>query len=158
MASSVKPIPEGYHSVTPYLIVDGAARAIEFYEKAFGATELYRIMGPGDVIGHAELQLGDSRIMLADEHPEVDARGPHSIGGTPITIHLYVEDVDGTVARAVAAGAKVTRPVADQFYGDRLGVLADPFGHIWSVATHREDVSQDELRRRAAAQQPHPHP
>jgi PhnB protein len=156
MASSVKPIPEGYHSVTPYLIVNGAARAIEFYEQAFGATELYRIMGPGDVVGHAELQLGDSRIMLADEHPEVDARGPHSIGGTPITIHLYVEDVDGTVARAVAAGAKVTRPVADQFYGDRLGVLADPFGHVWSVATHREDVSEDEMKRRAAAQQPHP--
>ena len=125
-------------------------------EKAFGASELYRIMGPGDVVGHAELQFGDSRIRLADEHPEVGARGPQSIGGTPITIHLYVEDVDGTVARAVAAGAKVTRPVADQFYGDRLGVLADPFGHVWSVATHREDVSEDEMKRRAAAQQPHP--
>jgi PhnB protein len=155
MASSVKPIPEGYHSVTPYLIVKGAARAIEFYEKAFGATELYRIMGPGDVVGHAELQLGDSRIMLADEHPEVGARGPQSVGGTPVTIHLYVEDVDTTVERALAAGAKVTRPVADQFYGDRLGVLTDPFGHVWSVATHREDVSEDELKRRAAAQQPH---
>jgi PhnB protein len=155
MASSVKPIPEGYHSVTPYLIVKGAARAIEFYEKAFGATELYRIMGPGDVVGHAELQLGDSRIMLADEHPEVGARGPQSVGGTPVTIHLYVEDVDTTVERALAAGAKVTRPVADRFYGDRLGVLTDPFGHVWSVATHREDVSEDELKRRAAAQQPH---
>lgn len=155
MASSVKPIPEGYHSVTPYLIVKGAARAIEFYEKAFGARELYRIKGPGDVVGHAELQLGDSRVMLADEHPEVGARGPQSVGGTPVTIHLYVEDVDATVERALAAGARITRPIADQFYGDRLGVVTDPFGHVWSVATHREDVSEDEMKRRAAAQQPH---
>ena len=155
MATSVKPIPEGYHSVTPYLIVNGAARAIEFYERAFGARELYRIAGPDGAVGHAELQLGDSRIMLADEHPEVGARGPQSVGGTPVTIHLYVEDVDATVARAVAAGAKVSRPVADQFYGDRLGVLTDPFGHVWSVATHREDLSADEIRRRAAEQQPH---
>jgi PhnB protein len=155
MASSVKPIPEGYHSVTPYLIVKGAARAIEFYEAAFGARELYRIEEQAGVVGHAELQIGDSRIMLADEHPQVGARGPQTVGGTPVTIHLYVADVDATFARAVAAGATVTRPVADQFYGDRLGMLTDPFGHVWSVATHREDVSQEEMKRRAAAQQPH---
>ncbi len=154
MARAVKPIPEGYHSVTPYLIVNGASRAIEFYEKAFGAQELYRIKAPGDRIGHAELQIGDSRIMLADEHPEVGAKSPQAVGGTPVTIHLYVEDVDETASRAVAAGARITRPVADQFYGDRLGMLTDPFGHVWSIATHREDVSEEEMKRRAAAQ-PH---
>jgi PhnB protein len=149
MASAVKPIPEGYHSVTPYLIVNGAAQAIAFYEQAFGAEELYRMPMPDGRVGHAELRFGDSRIMLADEHPDVGALGPGSVGGTPVTIHLYVEDVDATFARATAAGARVTRPVADQFYGDRLGVLTDPFGHVWSVATHREDVSHEELRRRA---------
>jgi PhnB protein len=145
----VKPIPEGYHSVTPYLIVRGAAQAIAFYERAFAAEELYRMPMPDGRIGHAELRIGDSRIMLADEHPDVGALSPGSVGGTPVTIHLYVEDVDATFARATAAGARVTRPVADQFYGDRLGVLTDPFGHVWSVATHREDVSEEELRRRA---------
>jgi PhnB protein len=149
MASAVKPIPEGYHSVTPYLIVKGAAQAIAFYERAFAAEELYRMPMPDGRIGHAELRIGDSRIMLADEHPGVGALSPGSVGGTPVTIHLYVEDVDATFARATAAGARVTRPVADQFYGDRLGVLTDPFGHVWSVATHREDVSEEELRRRA---------
>jgi PhnB protein len=149
MASAVKPIPEGYHSVTPYLIVKGAAQAIAFYEQAFAAEELYRMPMPDGRIGHAELRIGDSRIMLADEHPDVGALSPGSVGGTPVTIHLYVEDVDATFARATAAGARVTRPVADQFYGDRLGVLTDPFGHVWSVATHREDVPEEELRRRA---------
>lgn len=154
MASPVKPIPEGYHSVTPYLIVKGATRAIEFYERAFGAREIYRMMQPDGSVGHAELQIGDSRIMLADESPDVGARSPQSIGGSPVTIHLYVPDVDATVERAVAAGAKVTRPVADQFYGDRNGGVADPFGHLWYVATHTEDVSAEEIERRASAQHP----
>lgn len=154
MASAVKPIPEGYHSVTPYLIVQDGARAIAFYEQAFGARELYRMMQPDGRVGHAELAIGDSRVMLADEAPEVDARSPRTIGGSPVTIHLYVEDVDGVVARAEAAGARVVRPVRDQFYGDRLGVLVDPFGHVWSVATHVEDLSAEELTRRAGAHQP----
>jgi len=151
--ASAKPIPDGYHAVTPYLIVKGAARAIEFYEVAFGARELFRMPQPDGRVGHAELQIGDSRLMLADEHPEIGARSPQSIGGSPVTIHLYVPDVDATVARAVAAGARLDRPVADQFYGDRNGGLTDPFGHVWFVATHKEDVAPDELERRAAAQQ-----
>ena len=151
--ASAKPIPDGYHAVTPYLIVKGAARAIEFYEVAFGARELFRMPRPDGRVGHAELQIGDSRLMLADEHPEIGARSPQSIGGSPVTIHLYVPDVDATVARAVAAGARLDRPVADQFYGDRNGGLTDPFGHVWFVATHKEDVAPDELERRAAAQQ-----
>jgi PhnB protein len=154
MASAVKPIPEGYHSVTPYLIVKGGARAIEFYERAFAARELFRLMQPDGRVGHAELEIGDSRVMLADEHPEIGALSPQSIGGSPVTIHLYVEDVDATVARAVEAGAKITRPVADQFYGDRNGGVTDPFGHVWFVATHKEDVPAEELERRAAAQHP----
>ncbi len=149
MASAVKPIPEGYHSVTPYLCVKDGARAIEFYERAFGAKEIYRMMQPDGRVGHAELQIGDSRIMLADEAPEVGARSPQSIGGSPVTIHLYVEDVDATVARAVEAGARLTRPVKDQFYGDRNGGVVDPFGHVWFVSTHVEDVPPDELERRA---------
>lgn len=155
MASAVKPIPEGYHSVTPYLIVKDGTRAIEFYERAFGARLLFRMMRPDGRVGHAELEIGDSRVMLADEHREIGALSPQSIGGSPVTIHLYVEDVDATAARAVEAGAQLTRPVADQFYGDRNGGLTDPFGHVWFVATHKEDVPADELERRAAAQQPH---
>lgn len=151
---TVKPIPDGYHAVTPYLIVQGADRAIAFYAQAFGARELYRMKGPDGRVGHAELQLGDSRIMLADEHPEIGARSPVSIGGSATTIHLYVDDVDATVARAAAAGARITRPVADQFYGDRSGMLQDPFGHVWSIATHREDVSEEEMTRRLAAMTP----
>lgn len=152
----VKPIPEGYHSVTPYLTVKGAARALEFYEKAFGAKVLFRMDDKDGRVGHAEIQLGDSRVMLSDEHPEMGVRSPHSVGGTPVSIHLYTDDVDATVARAVAAGAEVTRAVADQFYGDRSGTLTDPFGHRWFVSTHTEDVPPDELERRAAAaaQQP----
>jgi PhnB protein len=152
--ASAKPIPDGYHAVTPYLIVKGADRAIDFYVKAFGARELFRVPQPDGRVGHAELQIGDSRVMLADEHPEIGARSPQSFGGSPVTIHLYVEDVDATVSRAVQVGARLDRPVADQFYGDRNGGLTDPFGHVWFVATHKEDVPQDELERRAAAQHP----
>lgn len=151
MPTPVKPIPEGYHSVTPYLIVKGGARAIEFYQKAFGAKELFRMAQPDGRVGHAELEIGDSRVMLADEHPEMGQRGPQSIGGSAVTMYLYVPDVDATVARAVAAGAKVTRPVETQFYGDRNGGLTDPFGHLWFVATHVEEVPPDELERRARA-------
>jgi PhnB protein len=152
MAGHVKPIPEGHHVVTPYLCIKGAADAIEFYKKAFGATEVMRLAQPDGRIGHAELQLGDSRVMLADEFPDMNFRGPHSIGGTAVHLHLYVEDVDAVVGRAVGVGAKVLRPVQDQFYGDRSGSVADPYGHVWHVATHKEDLSMDEIRRRAAAQ------
>ena len=148
---AVKPVPEGYHAVTPYLIVKGAARALEFYVNAFQARELFRMDQPDGRIGHAELQLGDSRVMLADEFDEVGARSPDTVGGSPVGIMLYVEDVDATVARAVAAGARITRPVANQFYGDRTGTLTDPFGHVWYVATHVEDVSPEEMERRQAA-------
>jgi PhnB protein len=151
---AAKPVPDGYHSVTPYLIVKGAARAIAFYARAFGAVELVRMAEPDGRVGHAELGIGDSRVMLADEFPEIGARGPESIGGSPVTLLQYVEDVDATVERAVAAGARLTRPVADQFYGDRSGGVTDPFGHVWFVATHVEDVAPDELERRRAAQRP----
>jgi PhnB protein len=146
-----RPIPEGYHTITPYLIVTGAAGAIEFYKHAFGAKEVMRIPHPDGRIGHAELQLGDSRIMLADEFPEIGARSPMSLGGTPVSILLYVEDVDAVTTRALAAGAKLLRPLKDQFYGDRTGTLSDPFGHQWTIATHKEDVSPDEMKKRAAA-------
>ena len=146
----VKPIPEGYHSATPYLIVNGAARAIEFYKKAFRATELMRMADPSGKIMHAEIKIGDSPIMLADEVPQMGAKSPEAYGGSPITIMLYVEDVDATVKQAVAAGAKLTRPVADQFYGDRTGGIKDPFGHEWYVATHKEDVPPEEMGVRAA--------
>ena len=145
-----KYIPDGYHTATPYLIVNGGARAIEFYKKAFGATELMRMPGPGGKVMHAEVKIGDSRIMLADEFPEMDARGPQSIGGTPVSLMLYFEDSDAVTARAVSAGAKMLRPVQDQFYGDRSGTLADPFGHLWSVATHKKDVSPEEMAKGAA--------
>jgi PhnB protein len=149
--ASVKPVPEGYGSVTPYLIVDGAAAAVEFYKHVFGAAERMRLAAPGGRIGHAELLIGGSVVMLADEHPEIGARGPRTIGGTPVGIHVYLEDVDRAAARAVAAGGKLLRPVADQFYGDRSGTIEDPFGHVWHIATHTEDVPPDELRRRAEA-------
>jgi PhnB protein len=150
-AKRVKPIPAGYHSVTPYLACGDAARAIDFYKKAFGATELVRMGGPDGKIGHAEIKIGTSRIMLADEHPEIGARSPQAFGGTPVSIMLYVKDVDAVVKQAVAAGATVTRPVEDKFYGDRMGSLTDPFGHAWHVATHKEDVPMEELQQRAAA-------
>ena len=148
---ALKPIPEGYHTATPYLIVRGAASAIEFYKKAFGATELFRMDAPGGKIGHAEIKIGNSPIMLADEVPEIGARSPQSYGGSPVTILLYVEDVDAVFNQAVAAGATVQRAVADQFYGDRSGGVTDPFGHVWYIATHKEDLSPEELRKRAAA-------
>jgi PhnB protein len=147
----VKPIPDGYHSVTPYLVISGAAAALEFYAKVFGAKELMRVPGPDGKVGHAELQLGDSRIMLADEHPEMGFRGPKAYGGTPVSLAVYVENVDTVFDRAVSAGATVLRPVQDQFYGDRSGTLQDPFGHVWTLATHTEDVAPEELERRAAA-------
>jgi PhnB protein len=143
-----KPIPEGYHTATPYLIVDGAARAIEFYVKAFGARESMRMADPSGKVGHAEVRIGDSTIMLADEVPAMGFRGPRALGGSPVSILLYVEDVDGVTAKAIAAGAKVLRPIADQFYGDRTCTIADPFGHIWTVATHKEDVPPQEMHRR----------
>lgn len=150
---AVKPIPEGYHTATPYLIVKGAAKAIDFYKRAFDAKELMRFAGPGDKIMHAEIQIGDSRIMLADECPEMGspARSPESLGGSPVGLLLYVKDVDAFYNKAVAAGGKVMRAVQDQFYGDRSGCLTDPFGHQWTVSTHKEDVSLEEMKRRAEA-------
>ena len=145
---AVKPIPDGYHSVTPYLIVNDAARALEFYKKAFDAVELMRMPGPDGKIGHAEIKIGDSPVMLADEAPSMGARSPRTIGGSPITLMVYLKDVDAQVAKAVAAGATLTRPVANQFYGDRTGTLADPFGHVWSIGTHVEDVAPEEMDRR----------
>ena len=147
---AVKPIPDGYHSVTPYLIFDNAAAALEFYKKALGAVELMRFPAPGGKIGHAEIRIGDSPVMLADESPEMNARSARTIGGSPISLMVYVEDVDALVARAVAAGAKLVRPVANQFYGDRTGGIDDPFGYHWYIATHVEDVPPDELKKRAA--------
>ncbi len=146
---AVKPIPEGYHSVTPYLIIKGAAGAIEFYKKAFGATELFRMAGPDGKIGHAEIKIGDSPIMLSDEWPEMKYVGPKSLGGSPVSILLYVNDVDAVFKQAIAAGAKEDKPVEDKFYGDRSGSLTDPFGHIWHVSTHKEDVSPEEMERRS---------
>jgi PhnB protein len=148
--ADVKPIPDGYPQITPYLIVDGGNAAIDFYTKVLGATEKMRMPSPDDRIGHAELRLGDSLIMLADEHPERDIVGPRSIGGTPVMIAVYVEDVDAVFERALAEGAQSVRPVENQFYGDRTGQFEDPFGHHWSVATHVEDVPPEEMEQRAA--------
>lgn len=145
----VKPIPQGHHSITPYLIIKGASQAIDFYKRAFGATEDMRMASPDGKVGHAELSVGDSKIMLADEHPEMGHRSPQSIGGTGVSMMLYLEKVDEVFKRAIAAGAKELQPVKDQFYGDRSGTLQDPFGHVWTVATHVEDVPPDEMRRRA---------
>ena len=150
MTTAAKAIPEGYHSVTPYLILSGASDAIAYYKKALGAEEVLRMEDPGGKVHHAEIKIGDSRIMLADEHPELQALSPKTVGGSPVSIHLYVEDVDAAVSRAVAAGAKLIRPVADQFYGDRVGGVEDPFGYRWFIATHKEDLSIEEIRRRGA--------
>lgn len=147
---AVKPIPDGYHSVTPYLIVSGAAAAIEFYKRAFGATELVRMPGPGGKVMHAEVKIGDSPVMLADEVPEMGHRGPQALGGTPVSIMLYVQDADKTFNQAVAAGAKVVRPLQDQFYGDRSGTITDPYGHVWTIGTHKEDLTPEEIDRRFA--------
>jgi PhnB protein len=152
MQMPVKPIPEGYHAITPYLIIDGAAQAIDFYKKAFGATELFRMPDPtGKRIGHAELKIGDSQIMLADENSNMGFRNPKAYGGTPVSLLLYVNDVDATIPRAVAAGAKVLKPIQDQFYGDRSGTIHDPFGHVWTVATHIKDVSPEEMMAHTGA-------
>lgn len=147
----VKAIPEGYHSVTPYLIVSGAARAIDFYKLAFGATELLRIPDGQGRVMHAELKIGDSVIMLADEPESGEHKSAQTLGGSPVSLMLYIEDVDTVFARAISAGAKEVRAVQDQFYGDRSGNLVDPFGHTWTVSTHVEDVSQEEMERRMAA-------
>ena len=148
MNTNVKPIPDGYRSVTPYLMIKGAAQAIDFYKKAFGAKERMRVPGPGGKVMHAEIEIGDSVVMLADEFPEMGALGPQTIGGTPVAIHLYVENVDATFAQALAAGARQEQPLTNQFYGDRSGSLVDPFGHKWHLATHVEDVSPEEIERR----------
>jgi PhnB protein len=145
---AVQPIPAGYHSATPYLIVRDAARALEFYKQAFGAVEQMRFADPSGKIGHAEIKIGDSIIMLADEFPDMGFRSPQSLGGSPVGILLYVEDVDRRFNQAITAGATASRPVKDQFYGDRSGTLTDPFGHVWTLATHTEDVSLEEVHRR----------
>ena len=145
-----QPIPAGYHNITPYLMVRNAAAAIDFYKKAFNAVELMRFPGPGGKIMHAEVKIGDSPVMLAEEMPEEGHVGPQTLGGAGVSMMLYVEDVDTRFAQAVAAGATIKRPVQDQFYGDRTGTLVDPFGHIWSIGTHKEDVSMDEMQRRMA--------
>jgi len=149
--TKVKPIPDGYHSVTPYLYIDGAARAIDFYKQAFGAVEVMRLEAPGGKIGHAEIKIGDSHVMLADEFPEMGARGPHTIGGTAVGLMVYLPDVDVVVDRAVKAGATLERPVENKFYGDRTGGIIDPFGHRWYISTHVEDVPPEEMEKRAAA-------
>jgi PhnB protein len=148
--ANVKPVPDSYPRVIPYLAVAGAGDAIDFYGKVLGATERMRMPGPDGKIGHAELELGDSLIMLADEFPDMGHLGPKSLGGTPVTISVYVEDVDNVFARALQEGAKELRPVENQFYGDRSGQFEDPFGHRWSVATHVEDVPAEEMEKRAA--------
>jgi PhnB protein len=146
--ADVKPIPEGYHSLTPYLIVDDGAKAMEFYKQAFGATELFRMEHQGK-IGHAEMKIGDSPFMLADENPQFKA--PKSLGGTAVSLMIYVDDVDKVYPQAIAAGGTELKPLQDQFYGDRSGTLSDPFGHIWTVSTHKEDVSPEEMDKRMAA-------
>jgi PhnB protein len=146
----VDKIPEGYEGITPYLICKNAASAIDFYKKAFGAEEMYRIGGP-DMVSHAELRIGRAIFMMADEFPDMGAVGPQTLGGTPVSMYIYVDDVDSFAEKAIAEGAKVLKPVADQFYGDRSCYLEDPFGHKWSFATHIEDVSPEELSARAKA-------
>ena len=148
--SKVPHIPKGYSTVTPYLVIKGASQAIEYYKKVFGATEIMRMPGPNGTVGHAELKIGDSMIMLADENPSMGQghMSATTVGGSPISLYVYLKDVDKVFERAVAEGAKVLKPVQDQFYGDRSGFLQDPFGHLWGVATHVEDVSADEMKKR----------
>jgi PhnB protein len=148
---AVKPIPDGYHAVTPYLIIKGAADAIEYYNRAFGATELFRFPTPDGKVGHAEIKIGDSPIMLADEYPDMGYKGPQTLGGSPTSIMIYVEDVDTIFNQAVAEGATIKEALQDKFYGDRMGTIIDPFGHRWHIATHKEDVSVEEMQRRAKA-------
>jgi PhnB protein len=148
--------PKGYNSVTAYLSCRGAAAAIDFYRKAFGAREIMRMPGPEGKLGHAEVQIGDSRVMLSDEHPTMDFLGPQSRGGTSVHLHIYVKDCDAVIRRAAEAGAKVLREPQDQFYGDRSGSIEDPFGHVWHLATHKEDLSPGEIRKRAEKAMPQP--
>jgi PhnB protein len=148
--ADVKPIPEGYHSLTPYLVVDGGAKALDYYKKAFGATELFRMEHEGK-IAHAEMKIGDSPFMLSDEHPEMGFKGPKTIGGSAVGLMIYVDDCDAIFKQAVDAGGTEKKAVQDQFYGDRAGTLEDPFGHIWTVATHKEDVTPEEIDKRLAA-------
>ncbi|WP_027150736.1 VOC family protein [Methylobacter tundripaludum] len=148
---TIKPIPDGYHSITPYLMIKGASEAIEFYKRAFGATEIFRLSHPNGQIGHAEIKIGDSSVMLADPCEQGAFRTPQSLGGSSVALHVYVKDVDAQFAQAVSAGAKAVKPVFDQFYGDRTGTLQDPFGHIWFLATHKEDIAPEEISRRAEA-------
>jgi PhnB protein len=154
MAAKVNPIPENYPRVTPYLVVEGAAEAIDFYSRVFGAKEQMRMPAPGGRIGHAELKIGDSMVMLADAVPEMGHKSPKALGGTPISLLVYVENADATAAKAVENGGKLVRPVEDQFYGDRMGGIEDPFGHHWYVATHVEDVTAEEMKRRMEAMVP----
>ena len=148
--ADVKPIPDGYHSITPYLVISGAADALEYYKKAFGATELFRMEHEGK-IGHAEMKIGDSPFMLADEHPQIGQKGPKTLGGSAVGLMIYVDDCDAIYRQAIEAGATEVRPLQDQFYGDRSGTLTDPFGHVWTVATHKEDVAPEEMEKRMAA-------
>ena len=151
MGNKVKPVPDGYHNVTPYLSIKGAAAAIDFYKRAFGAIEVMRMPQPDGRVGHAELKFGDSYVMLSDEFPELQVVGPKTVGNTTVGILLYVDDVDKTVERAVALGATIKKPVQDQFYGDRNATLEDPFGHKWTVAVHIEDVTPEQMKERMAA-------
>jgi PhnB protein len=151
MAGKVNAIPSGYHSLTPYLVVNDASRAIDFYKQAFGAKETVRMGGPGGKIGHAELKIGDSMLMLSDEMPGSGNRSPQSLGGSPVSVFMYVENVDSVFDQAVKAGAKADKPPEDMFWGDRFGHLTDPFGHLWAIATHIEDVAPEEMRKRAQA-------
>jgi PhnB protein len=151
MPSTVKPIPDGHRTVAPYLAIKNAGGALEFYKNAFGAIETYKLVVPDGRVGHAEIRLGDSLIMLSDEFPEFGGKAPKALGGSPVSIHLYVDDVDAFFERALAAGARELKPVADQFYGDRSGQLEDPFGHLWWVATHKEDVPPEEMQKRVRA-------
>jgi PhnB protein len=148
---ATKPIPEGYHTVSPYLAVEDAARAIEYYAKAFGAKEVVHMDSPDGKVGHAELEIGDSRVMLSDPFPQSSTRPPKELGGTSVSVFMYVEDVDALVNQAVDAGATITMEVADQFWGDRFGTITDPFGHVWNIATHVEDVPPEEMAERAKA-------
>lgn len=148
---SVKAIPSGHHTASPYLATKDGFKALEFYKKAFGAAEIYSLKMPDGRLGHAEIRIGDSVIMLADEFPEYGGKSPHTLGGSPVSIHLYVDDVDALFKQALAAGAKERKPIMDQFYGDRSGQLEDPFGHLWWVATHKEDVSPEEMQKRVDA-------